>query len=149
MSPLHLSLSPVPILSDCGESLIPQKRAKLVENLTQQKGYKCLLLGEMVTSDLVYPSLSKRTSGGNGSNVLFSFFDFELRPKIAYVHDFKNTCLFGRAKTGVCRFLWEGNSLFWFLCIHPMMQKWTKRCWARQRGTTSHRCYLDCPDCNT
>lgn len=105
MSPLHLSLSLTPILSGWGDSLIPQKSARLVENLTRQKGYKCLLLVEMVTSDLVYPSLSKRTSGGNGSNVIFSFFVFEIRPKIAYVHDLKNTCLFGRVKTGVCRFL--------------------------------------------
>lgn len=62
----------------CGGSLISQKSAKLLQNLAQQKGYKHLLLVETVNSDLGYPNLSKRQTDGNGSNIIFSFFVFEI-----------------------------------------------------------------------
>lgn len=56
MALLHLS---VMCLGVCGWGvLLLQKSAKLLQNLTQQKGYKYLLLVEMVNSDLDYQSLS-------------------------------------------------------------------------------------------
>lgn len=51
-----------------------------------KKGYKCLLL-VMMNSDLGYASLYKRRTSGNSSNMIFSFFVFEIGPKIAYAYD--------------------------------------------------------------
>lgn len=57
MALLHLSLRCVLVCVAVGVPLL-QKSAKLLQNLTQQKGYKYFLLVEMVNSNLDYQCLS-------------------------------------------------------------------------------------------